>query len=108
MRRKTGSLAAAALAALALPLLAHDEHHDRKSDDPFTLVPLRGGVHALYGRGGNVGFYVGPDAVVVIDAQFKDLAPGIVEKIRATTDKPIRYLLNTHHHGDHTGGNEVF
>ena len=39
------------------------EHHDRAPDDPFTLKPLSGNVYALYGRGGNVGFYVGPDAV---------------------------------------------
>jgi glyoxylase-like metal-dependent hydrolase (beta-lactamase superfamily II) len=106
MRRLLGFAAAAAL--LSGPVLAHDDHHDRKPDDPFTVVPLRGGVHALYGRGGNVGFFVGPDAVIVVDSQFKDLAPGIVEKIKGVTDKPIRYLLNTHHHGDHTGGNEVF
>ena len=94
---------------LVLPVLAAaQEHHDRAPDDPFTLKPLAGNVYALYGRGGNVGFYVGPDAVVVVDSQFKDLAPGIVEKIKSVTDKPIKYLVNTHHHGDHVGGNEVF
>ncbi|HEY3121123.1 MAG TPA: MBL fold metallo-hydrolase, partial [Vicinamibacteria bacterium] len=85
-----------------------DTHHDRAPDDVFRLKPLAGGVHALYGRGGNVGFFVGPEAVVVVDSQFKDLAPGIVDQIKSTTDKPIKYLLNTHHHGDHVGGNEVF
>jgi glyoxylase-like metal-dependent hydrolase (beta-lactamase superfamily II) len=84
------------------------EHHERAPQDVFRLKPLAGGVHALYGRGGNVGFFVGPEAVVVVDSQFKDLAPGIVEQIKGTTDKPIKYLLNTHHHGDHVGGNEVF
>ena len=101
-----------ALTAIVLLALTGDvsaqEHHDRAPDDPFTLKPLAGGVHALYGRGGNVGFYVGPDAVVVVDSQFKDLAPGIVAKIKSVTDKPIKYLVNTHHHGDHVGGNEVF
>ncbi len=72
------------------------------------MKPLSGGVYALYGRGGNVGFFVGPDAVVVVDSQFKDVAPGIVDQIRGVTDRPIKYLVNTHHHGDHTGGNEVF
>jgi len=55
-----------------------------------------------------VGFFVGPDAVLVVDSQFKELAPGIVERIRKVSDKPIKFLLNTHHHGDHVGGNEVF
>lgn len=83
-------------------------HHERAPEDPFRLVPLAGGVHALYGRGGNVGFLVGSEAVVVVDSQFKDLAPGIVRQIQKVTDKPIRYLVNTHHHGDHVGGNDVF
>jgi len=87
---------------------APDAHHDQKPDDPFKLQPLAGGVYALYGRGGNVGFLVGADAVLVVDSQFKELAPGIVAKIRSVTDKPIKYLLNTHHHGDHVGGNETF
>jgi glyoxylase-like metal-dependent hydrolase (beta-lactamase superfamily II) len=96
---------ALSLAAAAAPA---QQHHERAPDDPFTLKPLAGNVHALYGRGGNVGFYVGPDAVVVVDSQFKDLAPGIVAKIKSVTDKPIKFLVNTHHHGDHVGGNEVF
>jgi glyoxylase-like metal-dependent hydrolase (beta-lactamase superfamily II) len=87
---------------------ATPEHHVQPPDDPFTLTPLGGNVYALYGRGGNVGFFVGPDAVVVVDSQFKDLAPGIVKKIQGVTDKPIKYLVNTHHHGDHVGGNEAF
>jgi hypothetical protein len=74
------------MAALAVA----QEHHDRAPDDPFTLKPLSGNVYALYDRGGNVGFYVGPDAVVVVDSQFKDLAPGIVAKIKSVTDKPIK------------------
>ncbi len=84
------------------------DHHDRKPGDVFRLQPLSGGVYALYGRGGNVGFLVGADAVVVVDSEFKDIAPGILAQIRSVTDKPIKYLVNTHHHGDHTGGNEAF
>jgi glyoxylase-like metal-dependent hydrolase (beta-lactamase superfamily II) len=100
--------------ALAVPLVliaalaVAQEHHDQAPSDPFTLKPLSGNVYALYGRGGNIGFYVGSDAVLVVDSQFKDLAPGIVAKIKSVTDKPIKYLVNTHHHGDHVGGNEVF
>ena len=84
------------------------DHHDRPPDTVFRVQPLGGDVYALYGRGGNVGFFVGPEAVTVIDSQFKDLAPGIVAEIKKVTDKPIKFLINTHHHGDHVGGNEVF
>ena len=45
---------------------------------------------------------------MVVDSQFRDLAPGIVARIRSVTDKPIKYLINTHHHGDHVGGNDAF
>jgi cyclase len=103
------SLCAATAAAVPAPNpTPTPDHHDRKPEDVFRLQPLRGSVYALYGRGGNVGFFVGPDAVVVVDSQFKELAPGILEKIRSVTDRPVKYLVNTHHHGDHTGGNEAF
>ena len=92
----------------AAPPAATPDHHQRRPDERFRLQPLAGGVHALYGRGGNVGFLVGAEAVLVVDSQFKDMAPGIVEQIRSVTDKPIKYLVNTHHHGDHVGGNETF
>lgn len=89
-----------------------DEHHDQEG--PFTTkkitdhIYVLNGTGALYGRGGTVGFFIGPDSVLVIDSQFMGLAPGIVDQIRAITDKPIKYLLNTHHHMDHTGGNSYF
>ncbi len=84
------------------------DHHDRPPETVFRVQPLGGDVYALYGRGGNVGFFVGPDAVTVIDSQFKELAPGIVAEIQKVTNKPIKFLVNTHFHGDHVGGNEVF
>jgi len=95
-------------ASKASPTPSPTDHHDRKPDDIFRLKPLSGNVYALYGRGGNVGFFVGPDAVLVIDSQFKEIAPGIVAQIKGVSDKPIKFLINTHHHGDHVGGNEVF
>ena len=75
---------------------------------PFTLKKLTDDTYALYGRGGNIGFAVTDEGVVVIDDQFADLAPGIAEQIKSVTAKPIRFLINTHHHGDHTGGNGFF
>jgi len=101
-------LAAGALFGAAPDPTPTPDHHGRQPGDVFRLQPLRGGVDALYGRGGNVAFYVGADAIVVVDSEYKDVAPGIVAQIRSVSDKPIKYLVNTHHHGDHTGGNEVF
>ena len=84
------------------------QHHEQTPQDIFKLNELGGSVYALYGHGGNIGFFVGPDSLFVVDSQYLDLAPGIVEQIKKVTDKPIKYLLNTHHHGDHVGGNEYF
>ena len=101
-------LAAVALALLPLAAWAADAPQPPKPADPFRLQPLRGGVYALYGRGGNIGFCVGPTSVLMVDAQFLDLAPGIQAQIQKVTPLPIKQLVNTHYHNDHTSGNEFF
>ncbi|HVP39846.1 MAG TPA: MBL fold metallo-hydrolase, partial [Candidatus Saccharimonadales bacterium] len=75
---------------------------------PFRVVPLRGNVYVLYGRGGNVGFLVGPKSVLMVDAEFRDVAPGIAAEVAKVSPLPIEFLVNTHHHNDHVGGNEYF
>jgi len=60
----------------------------------------------LVGQGGNIGVSVGDDGVFIIDDQFEQLTPKILEAIRTLSDKPLQFLVNTHYHGDHTGGNE--
>jgi glyoxylase-like metal-dependent hydrolase (beta-lactamase superfamily II) len=109
-------LAVAVLAMSPGSALAHDPvqtigqaaHHERPEDAIFKTHALRGGVYALSGRGGTVGFVVGPEYAIVVDSQYKDIAPGILRQIAKVTDKPVRFLVNTHHHGDHTGGNDAF
>lgn len=64
--------------------------------------------YMLVGAGGNLGLSVGEDAVFVIDDQFAPMAPKILAAIAAITPKPVKFLVNTHWHGDHTGGNEAF
>ena len=67
---------------------------------------VAGTVHYLAGRGGNIGLSIGDDGVVMIDDQFAPLTDRIVEAIRGISNGNIRFLINTHVHGDHTGGNE--
>src|SRR5437773_1864588 len=74
----------------------------------FKLEKLSDRAYCLYGRGGNVGFLVTDAGVVVVDDQYEEVAQGVVDQIRGVTERPIRYLVNTHYHGDHTGGNPVF
>ncbi|HMB73583.1 MAG TPA: MBL fold metallo-hydrolase [Gammaproteobacteria bacterium] len=64
------------------------------------------GIYYLAGAGGNVGVLAGPDGVVLIDTQFAPLTQRIVAAVQAITDAPIRFVVNTHVHPDHTGGNE--
>ena len=69
-------------------------------------VPVAGSVHMLVGAGGNIGVVVGSDAVFVVDDQFAPLTPKILAAIRTITADPVRFVVNTHWHFDHTGGNE--
>lgn len=69
---------------------------------------LGSGLYMIKGQGGNVGVAVGPDSVLVIDDQFARMSTAILSAISDITDKPVAYMINTHYHGDHTGGNENF
>ncbi len=64
------------------------------------------GVHMLTGQGGNIGVSVGPDGAFLVDDQYAPITEKIVGAVRALTEHPIRFVVNTHWHGDHTGGNE--
>ncbi len=80
--------------------------------DPDTvellLEPVSGSVSCLYGRGGNIGVSHGPDGLLIVDDQFDWLAPKIEERLAELADEGPRFVLNTHFHGDHTGGNAHF
>ena len=67
---------------------------------------VRGTVHYVSGRGGHVGLSVGDDGVIMVDDQFAPLTDRILAAIRGISDADIRFLINTHVHGDHVGGNE--
>ncbi|MCY4337485.1 MAG: MBL fold metallo-hydrolase [Gammaproteobacteria bacterium] len=80
-------------------------------EDPFADVQIithevAPGIYMLEGQGGNIGVSVGADGVFMVDDQFAPLTEKITAAVAALTDQPIRFLINTHWHYDHTGGNE--
>jgi cyclase len=62
----------------------------------------------LQGAGGNIGASIGEDGIVIVDDQYAPLAEKIQAALKSVTDKPIRFIINTHYHEDHVGGNESF
>ena len=85
----------------ASPALAQDF-----SQVEIKTHPVRDGIYMLEGFGGNIGVSVGEDGVFLVDDQFAPLVDKILTSIAALSDKPVGFVLNTHWHGDHTGGNE--
>jgi glyoxylase-like metal-dependent hydrolase (beta-lactamase superfamily II) len=72
----------------------------------LTLEKVKDNLYAIIGDGGNVAVYVTDEGVIVVDDKFERDYTDIMAKIKSVTAKPIKYVLNTHQHGDHTGGNE--
>ena len=72
-------------------------------------MPVAGQVHMVQrpGGGGNVGVFAGPDGVLLVDSLFAPLAERLVAAVRRVSDGEIRFLINTHVHPDHIGGNEA-
>jgi glyoxylase-like metal-dependent hydrolase (beta-lactamase superfamily II) len=102
MSGRTLLVLAAASSLAALPCSAQDEWDAVE----IGVQEVAAGVYMLTGRGGNIGLSVGEDGAFVIDDQFAPLTEKILAAIATVTDEPVRFVLNTHWHGDHTGGNE--
>lgn len=111
MHRAEGMLriGAGLVLTLALSVAAHGQEQDF-SKVQIKVTKVAGNIYMLEGAGGNIAASVGDDGIVIVDDQYAPLA----EKIQAAlknlgiTDKPVRFVINTHYHGDHTGGNEPF
>ena len=124
MRTMTTRLSRTALAALWV-LMAVSANAQRPGGQPptppapapaqpdFSKVEIKttkisSNFYTLEGQGGTIGALVGPDGVLLVDSQFAPLTEKLVAAIRQISDGRIRFLINTHVHGDHTGGNENF
>lgn len=92
---------AAALLPFTASLLAQDF-----SKVEVKATKVAGTVYMITGAGGNIGVSVGDDGIIIVDDQYAPLVPKIEAALKTISDKPVRFILNTHYHPDHTGGNE--
>ena len=89
--------------ALATPVLAQQQDFSKVE---VKAEKLAEGVYWLTGAGGNIGLSIGKSGGLVIDDQYAPLSDKILAAIKTLTPAPVRFVVNTHWHGDHTGGNE--
>ena len=74
----------------------------------IKVEPVSNNIYMLQGAGGNIGISIGDDGVFMIDDQFAPLSEKIIAAIKTLSDNPVKFLVNTHFHGDHSGGNANF
>ena len=73
----------------------------------IQVVPVQRNIYMLSGAGGNITVQIGPEGVLIVDTEFAPLVPKVLAEIRKLSQGHIRYIINTHVHGDHVGGNEA-
>ncbi|NND45513.1 MAG: MBL fold metallo-hydrolase [Xanthomonadales bacterium] len=95
-------------AAAGVVVLAGAASAQDFSQAQITVSPVTDGIYMLQGPGGNLGLSVGEDAVFLVDDQYAPMSDKIRAAIAGITSRPVGFVVNTHWHGDHTGGNESF
>jgi cyclase len=101
------TLFAVSFAVLATTVYAQAPQPDFSKVEIKT-TKITNNFYTLDGQGGTIGVLVGPEGIFMVDSQFAPLSQKIATAIHQISDKPIRFMVNTHVHGDHTGGNENF
>src|SRR5579863_5584834 len=102
--RRTYILFAACLFAAILSTAQNQDF----SKVQMKVTKVSGNVYMIEGSGGNIGASIGDDGIVIVDDQYAPLAEKIQAALKGITDKPVRFIINTHYHRDHTGGNAYF
>lgn len=92
----------------ALLTLSSKELLARFYADPWKVIMLRRDVGIFSERGGTIGFLLSKKGIVVVDSQFPPQAANLISDLKNRSDRSFKFLINTHHHGDHTGGNIAF
>jgi cyclase len=79
-----------------------------QQNPPLTIAEVADDLYNIVGSGGNVAALVTTEGVILIDDKFEQNYDAIIENVRSVTDQPVRYVINTHYHADHSGGNSRF
>jgi len=114
LRGKLAALAAVGL-ALAADTVAHSQQPAARAGGAASsaaplvvhVLPVQGNIYMLVGAGGNITVQLGSDGVLLVDSGLARASDQVLAAVRQLSDKPIRYIINTHFHADHTGGNEA-
>ena len=101
-------LKSTALTAASLALLNKRSFASMLADPTYQFKPLRNNVGMFAEQGGTIAWLVNKEGIVVVDAEFPDPATHLIAELKKQSDKPFEWLINTHHHGDHTSGNISF
>jgi cyclase len=96
--------------SLALSLLAGRQLLARTvmQEPPYSINEVRGGVNIFSEKGGTIAYLMTKEGIVVVDAQFPEQSQHLIDEIKKQSDRPFKFLINTHHHGDHTNGNIAY
>src|SRR6266852_4543365 len=108
MRKTAIRISFVVLAALAILAVTTSAQAPDFSKVQIKTNKVSDNFYTLDGQGGTIGVLAGPDGVFMVDGQFAPLTDKIVAAIKQISNAPIKFVVNTHVHGDHTGGNENF
>lgn len=97
-----------ALTAASLALFSNKSFASMLADPTYQFKPLRNNVGMFAEQGGTIAWMINKEGIVVVDAEFPDQATHLIGLLKKQSDLPFEWLINTHHHGDHTGGNISF
>lgn len=101
-------LFSAGLSITSLVVLRQQGFASILQDQKYKMKPLRNNIGIFTEQGGTIAYLVNKEGIVVVDAEFPTTAPHLIAELKKQSDQPFQWLINTHHHGDHTGGNICF
>ena len=105
MRNSIRSIVVGIVFVAAAAIIVINGTRGQQEQPPLGIEQVKDGLYVITGSGGNVGARVTSEGVILIDDKFPQNFNEIQQRVEEVTNQPVRYVLNTHHHGDHSGGN---